>query len=176
MREHTEAMGRVAAWTHALDGEYRGTTDEEGHYRARVVTARLGATIHAEPLADYVLATTDYRLSRIDGFSPTDSVQMDAAERVTELADELDLTAKTLTMLTIRTEDGTPYFDGFRAEHPLFVYDDYGPRQFHEDIRELDDLNRKAFNKAIDCLDIDAEPEEGAGETQEELPGSPAFQ
>ena len=176
MNHQAQSIGQIATLAHSLDGSYTGWTTERGNYMARINFGGSVLSVFGEPKNDYVMAYTDRKLSRVDGFSHTNhSVKIVNADELNKLEDQLEISAVSLRTLT-ESVNGIDYFDGFRSQLPMYVNEGSGPQEIYERLAEIEDINRKAFNKSLDMLEINIEINEAASSEEEVSDKSPAFQ
>lgn len=180
MREFDDAIGTLASCCSVLKDPYQAVWTRHGQ---RITIQHRGGvvTVIADPTAGAFRAHSVRRLTNIEWFDVSRSKPVaDLEAELSALSDELAPSNIKLTALTETEEsEGEEYFDGFRAERPLFVYDDgFGPRRFDETLSELDQTCRIAVNEIVDTLDLDIdEIDDTAGEDDDaEEPESIAFQ
>jgi hypothetical protein len=180
MREFDTAIGTVASCCSVLKDPYQAVWTRQGQ---RITIQHRGGvvTLIANPTEGAFQAYSVRKLTNIEWFDISQSeAVVDLETELSELSDELAPSNIKLTALTeTEASTGEEYFAGFRAERPLFVYDDgFGPQQFDETLSELDQTCRIAVNEIVDTLDLDIEEiDDTAGEDEEaEEPESIAFQ
>jgi hypothetical protein len=180
MREFDNAIGTLASCCSVLKDPYQAVWTRHGQ---RITIQHRGGvvTVLANPTAGAFQAHSVRKLTNLDWFDISQSkAVVDLEAELSELSDELAPSNIKLTALTETEEStGQEYFDGFRAERPLFVYDDgFGPQRFDETLSELDQTCRIAVNEIVDTLDLDIdEIDDTAGEDEDaEEPESIAFQ
>lgn len=159
MREHYEALGRVAGCAHSLDASYHGWVEGDGVYAIEIEHGDIVTTVVAEPYRECFVAQSDRQLTRIDGFTPPDSIPMVQAD-IEGAVEGIDRGPVSNHVVKSQGQDGVDYFDGFRSRVPLFVYDDFTPKDLHERMRAVDKVNTEMFDRAVDAFDIEIEKSE----------------
>lgn len=90
MKKHIEDMGELAKYTHALDGFYQADTYNKREIQATIQLQNDVIQVSNLPNKEYLEVGADRRLSRIDGFYPTNSVEIVNAEGLEQVANEVN--------------------------------------------------------------------------------------
>ncbi len=183
MRDHDQAVGRIASCCVALDEEFNSFIDENGQ---RMVEVKHRGDIYAILAPQGASAFTVFNIRRLSGTSgydisagrPIPEIEADIRDILFEK--ETQNSAVSLDKITEFVEtEGMEFFDGIRARRPLFVHEDgFGPRQFDTALTEVGRTCRATFDDILSVagIDLDNPEEAGSEDGESEYASGPAFQ
>lgn len=183
MREHYEAVGKIAGAAHSLGCEYQGwtSTSEEGSVLNLSVDHETGhANFVANPHENFFTGSQTHEISNIEGVDvarvsePLVQYEEEIKACTREYSEKVYVEARSYTP----NGDAIEYFNGFRALSKIYPYESsFSPKELDRAICGINKSSWESFIEAVDVLGIEIELGEDAAEvghvSQED---SPAFQ